>query len=243
MPGLCHDNNNIIYICNAINLKHIILWAADYCTFLTIIDILLCCLLKRVKAAIKEYESAISVLQAAQTKVADALLGKTGNYKRCLFTNAFPHLGTLTNTLYEVSSAFNELNGHFEDLKVNLSESIGDLMNQLVSSDPLDGKTTKRKMEKSADAFETKLISTLSHRKTQSASEVTELCDLRMESELARFDLVEKLNLCNCSKKWLLSQVTLLLLLFSICTEASSLQHFPSHIMLCMSVHKLYQLI
>lgn len=155
----------------------------------------------------KEYESAISVLQAAQTKVADALLGKTGNYKRCLFTNAFPHLGTLTNTLHEVSTAFHELNGQFEELKVDLSNNVGELMNELVASDPLDGNTTKRRMEKSAEAFETKLISTLSNRKPLGDSEVTELCDLRMESELARFDLVEKLNLCNCSKKWLLSKV------------------------------------
>jgi hypothetical protein len=161
----------------------------------------------------KEYESAIAVLQAAQVKVADALLGKTGNYKRCLFTNAFPHLGTLTNTLHEVSSSFHELNGHYEDLKVNLSESIGDLMNQLVASDPLDGKTTKRKMEKSADAFESRLISTLSNRKPLNSTEISELCDLRMESELARFDLVEKLNMCNCSKKWLLSKVKQLFLL------------------------------
>jgi len=159
-----------------------------------------------VQAALKEYESAIVVLQAAQTKMADALLGKTGNYKRCLFTNAFPHLGTLTNTLHEVSNSFHELNGHFEDLKVNLSESVGDLMTQLVASDPLDGKTTKRKMEKSADAFESKLIGSLSNRKPLSSSEVSELCDLRMESELARYDLVEKLNICNCSKKWLLSK-------------------------------------
>lgn len=154
-----------------------------------------------------EYGSAISALQASQSKVADALLGKSGNYKRCLFTNAFPHLGTLTNTLHEVSTAFHELNGHFEDLKVNLSESIDSLMTQLVVSDPLDGKAIKRKMEKSAEAFETRLLSTLSNRKPQSAGEVAHLCDLRMESELARFDLVEKLNICNCSKKWLLSKV------------------------------------
>lgn len=168
----------------------------------------------------KEFESAISVLQSAQTKVADALLGKTGNYKRCLFTNAFPQLGTLTNTLHEVSTAFSDLNANFEDLKVDLSETVGGLMDQLVASDPLDGKTIKRKMEKSAEAFEVKLISTLSNRKPLSDSEVTELCDLRMESELARFDLVEKLNICNCSKKWLLSKVCELLF---ICTFNSYL--------------------
>lgn len=166
----------------------------------------------------KEYENAITVLQAAQTKVADAFQGKTGNFKRCLFTNAFPQLGILTNTLHEVSSTFHELNGHYEDLKVTLSESINDLMNQLVASDPLDGKTTKRKMEKSADAFESKLISTLSNRKPLSASEVSELCDLRMESELARYDLVEKLNICNCSKKWLLSKVGQSVIMDTVCT-------------------------
>ena len=133
-------------------------------------------------------------------------MGKHGNFKRCLFTNAFPHLGTLTNTLHEASDVFGEINSNLEVLKINLGETFNGLMNQLAASDPLDGKTTKRKMEKSAEAFEAKLISTLSSRKPLSSAEVKEMCDLREESELARFDLVEKLNICNCSKKWLLSQ-------------------------------------
>ena len=155
----------------------------------------------------KEYESAISVVQSAQSKLGDALLGKTGNYKRCLFTNAFPHLGTLSNTLHEVSTSLNNMNEHLETLKESMNDNVGDLMRELIDNDPLDGKTMKKKMEKSAEAFEAKLMSSLSNRKPLNSSEVTELCDLRMESELARFDLVEKLNVSNCSKKWLLSKV------------------------------------
>ena len=155
----------------------------------------------------KEYESAISVVQSAQSKLGDALLGKTGNYKRCLFTNAFPHLGTLSNTLHEVSTSLNNMNEHLETLKESMNDNVGDLMRELIDNDPLDGKTMKKKMEKSAEAFEAKLMSSLSNRKPLNSSEVAELCDLRMESELARFDLVEKLNVSNCSKKWLLSKV------------------------------------
>ena len=160
---------------------------------------------KSVLAALKEVDSAVVTLQQAHTKLASTLTGREGGYSRCLFTNAFPKLGTLTNNLHEAASALEDINRNFDMYRDMLSQDIGGIINDLTVID--DNEASKRHMEKLHESFEAKLLSTLSSRSVASSALTNEMCNLRSEFELARFDLVVKLNKENCKKKYILSKV------------------------------------
>jgi hypothetical protein len=158
-----------------------------------------------VLSAIKEVDSAVAGLQKAHTKLAATLTGREGGYSRCLFTNAFPKLGTLTNNLHEISSALDEFNTNLDSYRTMLAQEVGGAITELTAS--TDNEVSKRHMERLYDSYETKLISTLASRSTPSRELTNEMCELRSEFELARFDLVAKLNKENCKKKLVLTKV------------------------------------
>lgn len=64
----------------------------------------------------------------------------------------------------------------------------------------------KKKFEKLSEIYESKLLSSLSSREITPQFE-NELCDIRSEFELQRFDYVAKLNQNNCQKKYILTKV------------------------------------
>lgn len=159
-----------------------------------------------VTSAIKEVDNAITGLQRAHTKLAATLTGREGGYSRCLFTNAFPKLGTLTNNLHEISDAFEEMNNNLDSYRSMLGEDVGGIIKELSLTS--DNDISKRRMEKLHESYETKLLGTLASRSVASRELSQEMCDLRSEFELARFDLVAKLNRENCKKKFILTKVS-----------------------------------
>lgn len=158
-------------------------------------------------SAIKEVDSAVAGLQRAHAKLAATLTGREGGYSRCLFTNAFPKLGTLTNNLHEISRAFDEFNTNLDSYRNMLSQDVGGIISDLTVT--TDNEISKRHMEKIYESYESKLISTLASRSGATRELTVEMCDLRSEFELARFDLVAKLNKENCKKKFVLTKVCL----------------------------------
>jgi len=159
-----------------------------------------------IMSALSEVDSAIVTLQKAQTKLATRLTGREGGYSRCLFTNAFPKLGLLTNTLHEVADAFEASNNNLDNFRQSLRRELSVLVNDL--TDPITSEeSSKKNMERLYDTFESKLIGTLSSRTPPSAEKVNEMCELRVQCELTRFDLVARLNRENCKKKYILTKV------------------------------------
>lgn len=61
-----------------------------------------------VAEGLQEYVSACRNFQAANHKVAKIIrgVGSNANYSRCLFTNAFPRLGSLSDTLHSTADVF-----------------------------------------------------------------------------------------------------------------------------------------
>lgn len=160
--------------------------------------------LSRIKSAIFTVNSAITNLQQAYLQLSSSITGR-GN-TRCLFTNAYPKLGLLTNSLHEVSQIFLLLNDNFDTLKVLLNEQVENILLPLQHLFHENLIEKRKKYEKLSELFEQKILSTLNTRNISLNTE-QEICNLRMEYELNRYDYVVKLNQNNCHKKYLLTKV------------------------------------
>jgi hypothetical protein len=175
--------------------------------------------LDRIRSAIRGVSTAIENLEHAHLQLGASLIGRsadgtTSSSSRCLFTNALPKLGLLTNTLHEISDTFSRLNDNLESFKSSLNTEITQLLTQLENHSTL--KINKKKYDKLSEVYEHALISSVSSRDYLTSHTENDLCNLRMNYELQRFDYVSQLNQNDCLKKFLLTKVTdpsLLLLL------------------------------
>jgi hypothetical protein len=159
----------------------------------------------RIKAAISDVNNSISTLQSSYTNLSNAITGRGSNSSRCLFTNAYPKLGLLTNTLHEVSQTFLVMNENLDSLKILLNSQIEQILINL-QSNFIQNSNARKQYEKLSESYENKILSSLSSRNISKELE-NEICDLRMQTELHRFDYVAKLNQNNCYKKFLLTKV------------------------------------
>lgn len=93
-----------------------------------------------------------------------------------------------------------------DTLKTLLVDNITGLLNQIQNNEQETMDINKKKFEKLSEIYENRLISSLSSREISPQFE-NELCDIRLEFELQRFDYVAKLNQNNCQKKYILTKV------------------------------------
>jgi hypothetical protein len=160
-----------------------------------------------IQSALLDVDAAIAVLQSSQLKLANRITGRDGGYSRFLFTNALPNLGNLTNSLHLTADLFSQMNKNLETLRALLKDNVGGLVNQLLESQQeSDGAVEKRRVEKLQTTYESKLVTSLATRKPIGLDVESEMCQIKMDCELSRFDLVAKLNQGNCQKKYLLTK-------------------------------------
>jgi hypothetical protein len=162
---------------------------------------------KNVVTCLAEVDRGYAVLKEAHTKLASALAGREGGFSRSLFTNAFPTLGDLSETLRMVADALVGINNVHEQLRENLKNDVTPLFEELSREDLSTEKALQRKMEKGFDDYEYKLGCALQSRDTKIAQEQTDdISNTRKEYELARYDLVSRLNQIDSKKKVMLTQ-------------------------------------
>lgn len=155
-----------------------------------------------------DYMRAMSAVQNAQVTLANKLIGKDGGFSRSLFTKAFPKLGDLTIALHAVSDTLLSINDNIQATKLAMKDIIERYVDELTKNDVNENRAAKKKLDKDYDIFENRLICTLSSRQSVYDANIEEMCELRKNNELARFDFVVKLNKQECKKKIILTRVS-----------------------------------
>ena len=167
------------------------------------------------KLALFEVNKAMDSLQEAFSLLSSHLIGQSRSYSRCLFTNSFPKLGILTNTLSIVTETLDNINKNFSSFQSFLSKNLISLLNKLQINEEERKKLINKNYLNILEKYEKNLLSSLLQREIEKENE-KELCNLREEFELQRFDYVRKLNQNNSQKKFILTQVINSLLLLSL---------------------------
>jgi hypothetical protein len=191
-----------------------------------------------IKSALNAMESALNNLTEAQGQLALSLVGKSpegnpvaGFGNRCLFTNALPDLGNLSDILKNTENTMVNLTKIQSTFTTSLMTEVGSLLDDLSSVDLIgEGKpnsnhdsnidvTTaavsaelsyyelKNVMESSCEEYEAKLAGAISTRIPLSPNEESGIIDTRCRYELARFDLVQRLNNLDGRKKYIIAQI------------------------------------
>lgn len=165
---------------------------------------------KNVVTCLAEVDKGYATLKEAHTKLATALAGREGGFSRSLFTNAFPTLGDLSETLRMVADALVGINSVHEQLRENLKNDVTPLFEELSREDLSAEKALGRKMEKEFENYEYKLGNALQSRESSSKAaqdqQTEDISQTRKEYELARYDLVSHLNQIDSKKKVMLTQ-------------------------------------
>ena len=157
-----------------------------------------------------EVDKAISALQSSYLTLSNAITGRSSsspgnNNNRYLFTNSYPKLGLLTNTLHEISQTFLSLNENYSSLQTLFQQEMSSLLS-LFQENYFQKNNFKKQFESLSENYKQQILTSLSSRNISNDLE-NEICQLRMEMELHRFDYVAKLNQNNCYKKFLLTKV------------------------------------
>jgi hypothetical protein len=156
-------------------------------------------------AAIESVDKAFGSLQEAQSKLSSAILGRDVGNGRCLFTNAHPELGKLSDTTRMIADILNSMNNVQKAFQESWRNEVGGIVHELISIDDEAERNAKRKaMEKLSDDYESKLCSALSNRNKLSPKQESDIIEVRKQYELSRFDLVAELNKLDGKKKRLL---------------------------------------
>lgn len=161
---------------------------------------------RSVLAALQEYDCAIATMQEASTKLAEAINGRSGGFGRALFTNAFPHMGDLGDTLRTTSDALGGMNSSLQNLREGLVKDVVPILEDLSKEDFTHERRLKREYEDSFYEYEALLDSALQTRARPSDEALAKITSLRSRSELQRFDLVTRINHLDCAKKLELTQ-------------------------------------
>lgn len=162
---------------------------------------------KHVTDCLYDVDKAYSGLKEAHVKLATALAGREGGFSRCLFTNAFPTLGDLSESLRMIADLLIGINNVNEQLRENLKNDVLPLFEDLSKEDLSTEKLLEKKMLKGFDDYEYKLGNALSNRDIKMTQEqIDDIVATRRDYELTRFDLVTRLNQIDSKKKIMLTQ-------------------------------------
>ncbi len=156
----------------------------------------------------KEVGSAYKTVQIAHSNLAVKLLGRTDVSARCLFTNAFPELGDLTQNLHQVCDVMSSLNSVFEACCSRLVDQVDLLLKTLSPEDTSATERMTKNVDRLGAEYESKLLDILESRKKLRTGSEHEIMTCRKEYELARYDLVSKVNENDRNKKLMLTQAT-----------------------------------
>ena len=157
---------------------------------------------------------AFNKLQDAQNSVCEAqqvlvsrLLGRQEVSSRCLFTNALPELGDLTQNVHQLADVISGINDVYSKACAQLSSEVDGLLKKMASND----EATTAKLTKNYDdlkgTYDSMLADILKSRKKVVPEQEEGIMKCRHDYELARFDLVSKVNENDRSKKMVLTKV------------------------------------
>ena len=164
---------------------------------------------KNVLSCLHDVDRAYSGLKESHIRLATALAGREGGFGRSLFTNAFPTLGDLSETLRMIADALLGINNVHEQLREAIKNDVAPLFEDLAREDLTIEKNLQRKMEKGFEEYEQKLGNALLNRDTKlTASQIEDISITRRDYELSRYDLVTRLNQIDAKKKVLLTQAS-----------------------------------
>lgn len=181
--------------------------------------------------ALRTYMQAVTALKQAQLGLAEALSG--AGYSRALFTNSLQDLGSLSETIDKMSNVLMNLNvrsgrrlGHARETNhhsniarlcvrkqdvadmfvANLAESVFPHIASLTQQDFTIEKQLKKQMVKSSEEYQALLGRALESRAPLPEAEAAKIIEARKQSELARFDLVQRMNMLDATKKLFLTR-------------------------------------
>ena len=152
-----------------------------------------------------EVERAITTLYEAQNKFASSFTG-SGGYSRCLFTNSFPKLGTLTDTLRVMSDTIVSHNAMMITWKEGVRAEILPILEDLSKEDFNAERQLRKEMEAGFHEYETLLENALLNRKKKSDQQCQKIVSARSDYEMKRFEMVFRMNQLDCKKKLYLTK-------------------------------------
>lgn len=153
-----------------------------------------------------EVERAITTLYDAQSKFANSLTGSSGGYSRCLFTNSFPKLGTLSDTLRIVSETMLAHNAMMVTWKEGVRAEILPILEDLSKEDFSTERQLKKEMEFGFHEYESLLESALLNRTKKTEQQSAKIIKSRSDYEMRRFEIVSRINQLDCKKKLMLTK-------------------------------------
>lgn len=185
---------------------------------------------KTVQNALCDVNEAVLSLSKSQRVLAYALQGrdKNGNRieglnSRCLFSNALPELGDMASLLHDTSKQLqatadeqkpfedylnNEMNHILQELSSLDNSSNSNSGGSSNNSDVTNATSYKfKKIEELCSDYENQLSNSLKSRTALSPQLQEQLLFVRKKYELARFDLVQSLNVQDSKKKMLLAKL------------------------------------
>lgn len=153
-----------------------------------------------------DVERAITTLYEAQCKFSSSLTGSSGGYSRCLFTNSFPKLGTLSDTLRIVSETMLAHNAMMVTWKEGVRAEVLPILEDLAKEDFSTEKQIKKEMNESFQEYESLLDNALLNRSKKTELQCSKIIKSRSDYELKRFEIVSRINQLDCKKKLMLTK-------------------------------------
>jgi hypothetical protein len=157
-------------------------------------------------SSLHEYDIALLGFKEAQHKLSSAFKGQS-TYSRCLFTNSLPKLNDVSVTLKTISNALDNMNIIYENFRQNIHSIISPIIFELSKYDLKDEMKMKKDMENFGLTYENMLDQALLSRTKMNDSQLAAIVRARSDYELSRFDLVQRLNYLDCTKKFNLSTI------------------------------------
>lgn len=158
-------------------------------------------------SAFRDLQHAQSNVQIAQTTLIARLMGRSEGSARCLFTNTFPELGDLTQNVHQLAEVISGINDVYGKVCSNLNEQL----DKIIAGQSMCDETTTVNLSKSCDTmrsdYDSKLADILKSRRKVRPEQEEAIMLCRHDYELARFDLVSKVNENDRNKKLIVTQI------------------------------------
>jgi hypothetical protein len=156
--------------------------------------------------AFRDLQAAQSSVQTAQSLLV-ARLGRSDASARCLFTNAFPELGDLAQNVHQLADVIASINDVYSKACSRLISEVDCLLTKLSDNDEANIAKQSKNSDVLRTDYDVKLENILKSRKKSQPEIEKNIMLSRHDYELARFDLVSKVNENDRNKKLVLTQV------------------------------------
>lgn len=158
-------------------------------------------------SAFRDLQEAQQAIQLAQTTLVQRLVGRSEGSARCLFTNAFPELGDLAQNVHQLAAVISGVNDVYGKACSQLNEQVEAVLARLAEGGEASTAGLARQCEGLRAEYDAKLAELLRSRRRTLPEQERAIMMCRHDYELARFDLVSKVNENDRNKKLVVTQV------------------------------------